>query len=103
MSDIDSKLNKYGKYPFDLYGILESLKGNDKSAYTAVQAFDQIEALIQEQVIAELEKLKSQNVAIPCEPDCTPIRHARHEGAWEQHLEFDDFIDERIKELKGDK
>ncbi len=62
-----------------------------------------IEALIQEQVIAELEKLKSQNVAIPCEPDCTPIRHARHEGAWEQHLEFDDFIDERIKELKGDK
>lgn len=64
---------------------------------------DRFEALIQEQIIAELEKLKSQNVAIPCEPDCTPIRHARHEGAWEQHLEFDDFIDERIKKLKGDK
>jgi hypothetical protein len=51
--------------------------------------------------IDELNYIKSQNVAIPCEPDCDEVRHARHEGAWEQHLEFDRDIDERIDELRG--
>ena len=47
-SDKEKKLaiNKYGAYPFDLYGILESLKGNDESKYTALQAFHDIEELI---------------------------------------------------------
>lgn len=65
-------------------------------------AIAQIKQLIKEARIEELEYIKSQNVSIPCEPDCSELRHARHEGAWEQHLEFDADIDNRLAALQGE-
>ncbi len=59
------------------------------------EASAQIQSIILEEQIKELEYMKSQNV------DCTELRHARHEGAWEQHLEFDADIDARISTLKS--
>jgi len=64
-----------------------------------------LEALIEQQVligrIDSLEYIKSQNIVIPCEPDCDELRHAKHEGAWEQHLEFDQDLDRQITTLKA--
>ena len=29
-----------------------------------------------------LDRLEQENIAEPCEPDCSEMRHARHEGAY---------------------
>jgi hypothetical protein len=58
--ELREAINKYGKYPFDLYGILESLKGNDKSAYTALKAFNGIEQLIQTECTQAASEARKQ-------------------------------------------
>ena len=60
---------------------------------------DQLEALLAEEVRkARIDELEALSMAIvePCEPDCTPERHARHEGTWQAHLA----IEARISKLK---
>ena len=57
-----------------------------------------IDQEVKKAVISELDKI-SIKVIEPCEPDCTPERHARHKGSWNAHL----VIEERIAELEKDK
>ena len=47
-----------------------------------------------------LERIYQANVAEPCEPECTEIRHARHEGGWEHEQKIDSVIEKEREKLK---
>lgn len=94
----------YGKGYSTEYKVTSSRLGKNVSPdsinFCSCERGKQLEQVITKAKIEAAQFIKSQNVAIPCEPDCSGLRHAKHEGAWEQHLEFDEDIDRYIDELK---
>lgn len=60
----------------------------------AIDKFKKIRAEERKAVIKQALDIALEAME-PCEPDCTPIRHARHEGSWNTYRE----IQEKLKKL----
>jgi hypothetical protein len=43
-----------------------------------------------------LNEIDSFDLVEPCNPDCTPVEHAFHEGTWHAHLKLEKILD-RLK------
>lgn len=58
-----------------------------------------------ERYIKRLEELNDKNLEYmePCEPECTPVRHAHHEGSWQHHWKMEKAIDQAIAAIREDK
>lgn len=55
---------------------------------------------IKEAKLAALQEVRDKMDFEPCEPDCTPERHARHRGSWETYHQNVEIIDQSIKKIK---
>lgn len=51
------------------------------------------DAEVKREVLGVLEEVYQNTLLIDCEPECTPVRHALHEGSWETHQSMLDAID----------
>lgn len=99
-NELQEQINKYGAYPNDLYGVLESLYENGKSRFTPSMAFDEIEQLInahttRKEAQARLDELKPVAFRVK---DSLAVRSAPRSFV-RFHL-TDEFIDKRIAELE---
>lgn len=47
-----------------------------------------------------IEKIMPFELVDDCEPDCTPVRHALHEGSWKAHLKLERILDTLREDYK---
>lgn len=66
----------------------------------ACEMWEAVDKEINSARIDELEWVDSQLVAIPCEEDCNPERHAHHQGSWDMCREIEIDLEFRIEALK---
>ena len=83
------------KFVNKLYRRIMDIVMEDLPRYKAV------EKLVHQARVSELEWVSSQLVSIPCEENCTPERHAHHQGSWDMCREIEGDITRRIKELES--
>ena len=55
-----------------------------------------IKSFISSELQKQREEISKKNLESmeECEPDCTPIRHARHKGSWDHYWKMDRFLSE---------
>jgi len=86
-------------------GINEKLLGivsNEKSKFSIVLDLPKlVNYIATERLKAKIEELENMSMEVvePCEPDCSDVRHALHEGSWNAHLKIDNRITELETEL----
>jgi len=66
-----------------------------------LEALDAILTLIKKHERGMLETIaKELDVDEPCEPDCSPERHAYHEGRYKAQIIVDEYFEAKLKEVE---
>ncbi len=92
--------DRMGELNQEVLSIIEQNKidfPENSDVYTLKGLAKDIISLCQSEVLAALDSIDEANFPEPCEPECSPIRHAEHMGSWNHHIR----IKSKIAELKS--